>query len=923
MAFFSSGGQEVYEYRLKRSSSTTSVRSRSRRPSGLQRLASQSRVHTHTPPLPRAETPEDVSSTRHNPSTASPSHIAALDVREQMIQDLKVSSTLLQAFPTLRSSQRRDDAGLELPQHHPGTSPSSAFSLRPKTNFDTGSVSDTGVVSRTPRPSRYLDVSLPRSLHLSPLDARHPSPSSPNLSPAGYLSEGGSPERSPSLLHPSRLDVKRLLSKPAAPSVASTLSITSDSESHTIPRAQLNPSEAWPSKTRIQNHVKFSTSSPTILRPESPERSPALSPPPSLQQRPRNLLRKRSAAGYMRATTTSAPSRRMSIPSSLQSIIRSPAAPPSRSSMLQSVLGSRAAVPTSPPANGSGRLTPAGQIAQAYKEQDMRREAFAAAARAESQLPTVPPSAPWLDTPERMFEQHATPTTEEVGSAQDALCHAGDHNPGLRSSGSQPVKSLTRKVSARLRRGLATISGAGAGDADGEGEQRNTVRGDLTGGNPSNQHERQRSSSAQKAKRKPESLRLSTDHTWPPPTSGLEDSPDERSVHAMPIETALDSASFVAQSKGKERAQEKDEASAGGRLWRLVKRISAGGLRERFHTASTPVPPVPAIPKDLLLPPPATLEGQILIGGHFMGSDTSISRASPSGDGHPTIAIAIGTPPPGTMRGHDASPHPPGPSTPSSPQSSEPTSTQFFRSHTPRSSFSSIVGTSPPAPPVPVPALARSPSPRTLSRSKSSSSARCPSNDERQGSRSPQTRTRQRSSPDNPTFSVADVVNNFIMRRPSLARHQKRHIPTRSLPKIVAPSPEDVGAFRQRPARSGSRDAAQQRDRVDPMLAPGSSGQSRDSHSSGGSTVCEPSVSSPTISAGTSVGTVAPLTFREAGGSRRQAWTSQEKEDRWDDLLERSARAGGTLHLGAGGARLASDNIRFSTSTLESEVLSR
>lgn len=59
------------------------------------------------------------------------------------------------------------------------------------------------------------------------------------------------------------------------------------------------------------------------------------------------------------------------------------------------------------------------------------------------------------------------------------------------------------------------------------------------------------------------------------------------------------------------------------------------------------------------------------------------------------------------------------------------------------------------------------------------------------------------------------------------------------------------------------------------------------------------------------------MTFREIGGTRRQAWTSQEKEDKWDDLLKKSARAGGTLHLGADGAGLASDHLRFSQSTLE------
>ncbi|KAF8488886.1 hypothetical protein F5888DRAFT_1750973 [Russula emetica] len=56
-------------------------------------------------------------------------------------------------------------------------------------------------------------------------------------------------------------------------------------------------------------------------------------------------------------------------------------------------------------------------------------------------------------------------------------------------------------------------------------------------------------------------------------------------------------------------------------------------------------------------------------------------------------------------------------------------------------------------------------------------------------------------------------------------------------------------------------------------------------------------------------------TFGELGTARGQAWTSQEKEDKWDDLLERSARAGGTLHLGVGSTHLASDDIRFSSGT--------
>lgn len=44
------------------------------------------------------------------------------------------------------------------------------------------------------------------------------------------------------------------------------------------------------------------------------------------------------------------------------------------------------------------------------------------------------------------------------------------------------------------------------------------------------------------------------------------------------------------------------------------------------------------------------------------------------------------------------------------------------------------------------------------------------------------------------------------------------------------------------------------------------------------------------------------------GGMR--ALTEKEKMDKWDELLDRSERAGGTLHVGLGG--LLSDSMRDS-----------
>ena len=68
------------------------------------------------------------------------------------------------------------------------------------------------------------------------------------------------------------------------------------------------------------------------------------------------------------------------------------------------------------------------------------------------------------------------------------------------------------------------------------------------------------------------------------------------------------------------------------------------------------------------------------------------------------------------------------------------------------------------------------------------------------------------------------------------------------------------------------------------------------SHSSSRSTIQSSSVRSP-------------LRFREMESARSRL-TEQETAAKWDDLLERSDRAGGTLHLGETG--LMSDNYRLS-----------
>ncbi len=861
------------------------------------------------------------------------------------------------------------DHNLGQRRQHPHSSPS-ALPLHSRGEFDSGSLSDSGVPSRNHRSPRRSDPASspsPHNVHLSPINARHYSPSSPNLSLAGHFSDG---ERPPSLLHPSRLDFKRLLSKPAAPSVNSTLSITSDSESNTIPRAQPSSNEAWPSKARMQVHFEPSSS---VLPTESTE-LPLTSPKSPSQQRPRNLLRKRSGSKHNRAAVSDIlPSKATtSSASASQPTTRSPPATSPRSeefstTTLQFVIASRAAVPAPAPSYSSlSKLTPAGAIAQAYKEQDLRRESLAATARAENvslasesrpispDSPTSHPCATPIGNPCYTVLGSSADRIVIMGSVEDKSCESGDYSCGVQRSGShapsasasasagQPVKSLQRKLSARLRRGRPSDprdGGSQPAHGDGSDVEHGHV---LRSGKSSSDHGHgpQRSTSFPKVKGKLGSLRMSLDQrSMAVPRLG--ESLDGHGHHPMPSEMTPDVVSpSPANRKDKEKQQE-DDIGAGGRLWRIVKRLSAGGLRDRFQTTSTPPPPVPAIPADFL-PTPTPLEVKLPItpnsesgctgaepggGGDNAGSidypDLQPSTSAvwpPNADGRsPKICSAPSTVP-ATPQGPGAISQPRHPSTSSSsPQSSVPASTHFFRSHSSRSSFSSMFcGSAPPLPQVS--AIAQSASSRTRSRAKSisSSPAPSPSHDDL-----PRTRTRKRSSPDIPTFSVSGVVNNFISRRPSLVRNRRQHHQNISVRSLTRQPPEETSTPPARLSRSDSRKVLGRSERVNLLQSPGPSVQSHDSHSTS-STERPGSTPTPTISAGAVAGTsegtssVTRMTFRELGGTQRQALTSQEKEDKWDDLLKKSARAGGTIHLENGG--LASDNIRFSSSSLESEV---
>ncbi|KAH9010881.1 hypothetical protein EDB85DRAFT_2231041 [Lactarius pseudohatsudake] len=566
MAFFTSPEQEVFEHRLKRSPSLTSVRTR---PSTVRSTSPRLRpapIRTlHPSPIP-SPIPSPVPAT--SPNLNGPDYVVA-----KIVTRFRGRSTVHEPV------QRR--------QHLDTSSSPSSLPLDSRRDFDTGSLSDSGVNSRRPRSPRRSNLSAPspHNVHLSPPMAR-PSPSSPNLPIAGYFSDG---ERSPSFLHPSRLDVKRLLSKPAAPSVNSTISITSDSESNAAHRAQPNSKEAWPSKaTRMQVHFQPSSQPSSTPPTESTELLPT-SPPPAVQPRQRNLLRKRSASKQTRASVSATLPGKATASSALQPATRSSATASSRSEFstttLQFVIASRTALPVSAPPHGSSsKLTPASAIAQAYKEQDLRREALAAAPvpriyqllSQQAGRDLVYPIPQLLETsPDRIVL---------VGSVEDNSYDAvdapssGSHSAPAGASVGQPIRSLTRKVSARFRRGRPVVTR----DSSTQSVYGDGGDGELPlSGDPSSRHERLRSASYPKVKSKLDSPRPSLDQRNVAVPSG--ESLDRHDHRPVPSESCRRGGLLTPQSKGKHKPQE-DDTGAGGRLWRLVKRISAGGLRERFYT---------------------------------------------------------------------------------------------------------------------------------------------------------------------------------------------------------------------------------------------------------------------------------------------------------------------------------------------------
>ena len=346
----------------------------------------------------------------------------------------------------------------------------------------------------------------------------------------------------------------------------------------------------------------------------------------------------------------------------------------------------------------------------------------------------------------------------------------------------------------------------------------------------------------------------------------------------------------------------------GSKIWKLMKRLSTGGMRERF-VADQSVPPVPAIPKELLNSTPP--QSHAFRAGSQKSYSPSMPRNIANSGPRPSMATSS-----------------------SSPNSSDVASTRFFqKSHSRRSSVSSYGEETAPLSSFPsishgdhhiVPPRELHQIARDLAKNQSSTSY-----------------SRSHSHPG----QAADGKTNPDDQRPRIAsptydpwETPPRTVPSSSVTQLTSLSPHGLG---EKPATVAHVQLLPDGNMsLSPPPRPTRSAMraSRVSQSENSHAHCSPAAADEESAVRTSLyprassslseastATIQPLetldvshlhsgiNFRELSATPRRApLTEHEKAEKWDDLLLRSEQAGGTLHLGASG-QLESDNLRFSS----------
>lgn len=305
----------------------------------------------------------------------------------------------------------------------------------------------------------------------------------------------------------------------------------------------------------------------------------------------------------------------------------------------------------------------------------------------------------------------------------------------------------------------------------------------------------------------------------------------------------------------------------GGRLWGLMKRISTGGLRERFQAdKDTTVPPVPTIPKELV--------GCISHSGLGTDAEADKSETSPQ-----SFGCRRCTSPDKRPQAY------PGVTTSSSSPNSDVATNQFFpRPQSAKSSVSSFSELKTP----PIPELDRHIIP-PLEQLRLGDDA-----NPRSETTSPRS-TRRRSSSVSPgPFSDFDAGRPL---RSASSRGSHGDTSVTSNHALLADGGVALSPPPPRP-RGGLRTSTSSR-----FSPPCREGEVVVSNPARVSSVGRPSLEQPSVHA--------QMTFRELSAPRKPPLTEKEKADIWEDLLARSEQAGGTLHIGV--SELMSDNLRHSS----------
>ncbi|KAF7309554.1 hypothetical protein MIND_00326300 [Mycena indigotica] len=788
-----------------------------------------------------------------------------------------------------------------------------------------GPVLPSPVTTSSSSSPRAKSTSTPSNSHIPlAMQHRHRKNSDPHAklltaaafrAPAQYVSQQsqrtpergtGGLERQGSLQTPELvLDMKRLLSKPV-----SVARLHSDSEEGTSEQDNRRPSSDSRSIRRKHYDATGRGEDARQIDPslvarksgeyakhrsvEKTEREVALAlvghhtsaPDKDKEKRPKNVLRRRSSA--QRPQTTPTPNEVSPVPRIL-SVSRK--APPTLS--LDLPLDTMQMSGSESPNGGNGPLTPAGAVVAAYKRSRETTPNYSPTSPTFERHPSSHQGqeSPALGTPYYTVFGSTSGRIIAVGGPEDSWDGVPNTFPtldGMRRAKNSVGRTLTRKVSERWSKKRE----------DGDDDLR---------GRPSLQSDRRKKSTRSASR------------------VGTEESPaDDPEFPRSPIKMAHET-SFTNEP----RSRRSEPALGGGnKIWKLMKRISTGGLKEKYDRDSLPpMPPMPQnnVPPVPQLPPKQSLEARMAMSsdGHsqepgalsrFMESRTSMSVT------HRPSARTLPVPPPIPVS--QSQPRTSTTTRSSSPlSSSDVASSKYFHKTTGsgRSSTSSYEAESaiPPLPHQPNVVIGKHIlPPKELY--KLESDFRSQSLDDNKNTflfhsltpprrlPTPNVHTNERrlsDAPSIPEFSTAAPINAFSPRKQQLPVMDRPRVESLLTSLGPAPSRRSTSSVSE---RSGAYDDTFGRHNWRTSSAPSSSShQKRLKHQ-------QRATSIPRIPQ-------EPLTFREMG-QKSAGLTEQEKASKWEDLLERSNRAGGTIHLG-NSDKLASDDISLRYSASSSQLL--